>query len=378
LTPARGPPQWMPEEGRSTRAVHAGLPAGEPGAPFLPGPQFAAPFHLPGEPADAPHVYGRYGSPTWDAYEAAVGGLEEGEAVVFSSGMAAITALLMALVPEGRALVVPADGYFTTRQVAGLAGAAEVREVPTSTDAYLEAVQGAGLVLVETPSNPGLDVCDIAMVVRAAHEADALVAVDNTLATPLLQRPLALGADLAMAAATKGLSGHADLLIGYVAAREPAHAEALRTWRRQTGALAGPFETWLAHRSLATAGVRIERQSANARALAAALSTREDVAGVRYPGLPYDPAHQVASRQMDDFGPVLGFDLGERGRAERLLAACRLVIEATSFGGVHTTAERRARWGGDDVGEGFIRLSAGIEDPEDLLADVTQALDASA
>jgi cystathionine gamma-lyase len=368
----------MPEEGRSTRAVHAGLPAGEPGTPFLPGPQFAAPFHLPGDPAHAPYVYGRYGSPTWDHYERAVGELEGGEAVVFASGMAAITAVLMALAPEGRPLVVPADGYFTTRQVAGAAAAVEVREVPTGTDAYREALDGGGLVLIETPSNPGLDVCDIAAVARAAHDGGGLVAVDNTLATPLLQRPLSLGADLSVAAATKGLSGHADLLIGYVAVRDAAQAEALRTWRRRTGALAGPFETWLAHRSLATAGLRVERQCANALALAQALAAREDVPGVRYPGLPRDPAHEVASRQMDGFGPVLGVDLGERERAERFLAECRLVVEATSFGGVHTTAERRARWGGDEVGEGFVRLSAGIEDAEDVLADVEQALAASA
>jgi cystathionine gamma-lyase len=367
----------MPEHGRSTRAVRAGLPAGEPGEPFLPGPQFAAPFHLPGDPADSPYVYGRYGSPTWDAYEAAVGALEDGEAVLFSSGMAAITALLMALAPEGRALVVPADGYFTTRQVAASAGAAEVREVPTATDAYVEALDGAGLVLVETPSNPGLDVCDLAAVAQAAHAAGALVAVDNTLATPLLQRPLALGADLAVAAATKGLSGHADLLIGYVAARDPAHAEALRTWRRQTGALAGPFETWLAHRSLATAGLRIERQCANALGIVQMLEFRDEVSGERYPGLPGDPSHEVASRQMEAFGPVLGFDLGDRARAERFLAACELVTEATSFGGVHTTAERRARWRSDDVGEGFIRLSAGIEDLDDLCADMTRALAAT-
>jgi cystathionine gamma-lyase len=160
-----------------------------------------------------------------------------------------------------------------------------------------------------------------------------------------------------------------------VAARDPEHAETLRGWRLRTGALAGPFETWLAHRSLATAGLRLERQCANALALAEALSAREDVTGVRYPGLPDDPAHEVAARQMDAFGPVLAFDLGERGRAECFLESCELVIEATSFGGVHTTAERRARWGSDAVGEGFIRLSAGIEDGEDLLVDLEQALD---
>jgi cystathionine gamma-lyase len=361
----------------STRAVRAGLPPARAGQPFLPGPTFAAPFHLPGDPEASPYVYGRYGSPTWDAYESAVGELEGGDAVVFASGMAAITAVLSSFAAAGETLVVPADGYFTERRVAAdlQARGTSVREIPTDTAAYVAAVEGAALVLVETPSNPGLATCDLAEVARAAHAAGALVAVDNTLATPLLQRPLDLGADLSLAAATKALSGHADLLLGYVAARDSEHTETLLGWRLRTGALAGPFETWLAHRSLATAGLRLERQCANALALAEALSAREDVTGVRYPGLPDDPAHEVAARQMDAFGPVLAFDLGERGRAERFLESCELVIEATSFGGVHTTAERRARWGSDAVGEGFIRLSAGIEDAEDLLGDLQQALD---
>ncbi len=369
----------MSEPGPSTRAVHAGLPAPEPGGPFLAGPQFSAPFHLPGDPEDSPYVYGRYGNPTWEAYEHAVGELEGGEVVVFASGMAAITALLMSLHTEGRALVIPADGYFSERAVAATVGrmGVEVREVPTGTEAYLAALEGAGLVLVETPSNPGLNACDIAAVAEAARARGALLAVDNTLATPLLQRPLSLGADISLASGTKALSGHADLLIGYVAARDGAHAQTLRTWRVQTGALAGPFETWLAHRSLGTAGVRLERQCANALALAEMLAARDDVTGVRQPGLPDDPAHETSARQMDAFGPVLAFDVGERARAERFFAATRLVFEATSFGGIHTTAERRARWGGDRVGEGFIRLSAGIEDGDDLLADVSSALDSA-
>jgi cystathionine gamma-lyase len=367
----------MARHGRSTRAAHAGLPDGRPGEPFLPGPTLAAPFHLPGDPDDSAYVYGRYGNPTWTAYEAAVGELEGGEAVVFASGMAAITAVLHSFVGAGETLILPADGYFTGRRVAAdlQARGTTVREVSTDTAAYVESVEGAALVLVETPSNPGLSTCDVAEVAGAAHAAGALVAVDNTLSTPLLQRPLELDADLSLVSATKALSGHADLLMGYVAARDAGHAEELRGWRLRTGALAGPFETWLAHRSLATAGLRLERQCANALALAEALAARDDVTDVRYPGLPGDPAHEVATRQMDAFGPVLAFDLGERARAERFLAACELVIEATSFGGLHSTAERRGRWGGDHVPEGFIRFNAGIEDPEDLLEDVARALD---
>jgi cystathionine gamma-lyase len=351
--------QWAPD----TRAVHAGLPEPVPGEPFLPGPIFAGPFHLPGDPAGAAYNYGRYGNPTWSNYEAALGELEGGQAVVFASGMAALTAVLYVFVERGP-VVVPDDGYFMTRRVAARLAAAigvELRLVPTETAAIVEAVAGAGVAIVETPSNPGLDVCDVAAVAEAAQAAGALLAVDNTLATPLRQRPLELGAGLSLAAGTKALAGHADLVIGHVAARDPDDAEALRAWRRQAGAIPGPFEVWLAHRSLATLGVRLERQEVNARGLVEMLAARSDVADVRYPG----------------FAGVLGFDAGRRERAEALLAACELVIEATSFGGVHTTAERRARWEGDDIPEGWIRLSAGIEDTGDVCADVARALDVS-
>lgn len=163
-----------------------------------------------------------------------------------------------------------------------------------------------------------------------------------------------------------------------MAVRDASLAERVRTWRTQTGGVPGPMEVWLAHRSLATLEVRLSRQCGNALALASFLRTQPEVSGVRYPGLPGDPAHEVASRQMQRHGPLIGFTLPDRARAECFLSACQLVDEATSFGGVHTTAERRARWGGDAVPEGFIRFSAGCEDPQDLIADVAQALDASA
>jgi cystathionine gamma-lyase len=370
--------RWSP----GTRAVRAGLAGGRsPGEPLRPGPVLAAPFVLPGDPAESPYVYGRYGNPTWTAYEQALGELEGGEAVVFASGMAAIAAVLWALAPPERAVALPADGYFTTRQVGRRLAVrgTEVLEVPCRASAYAEALGGGtSLALVETPTNPGLDVCDLRAVASAARSAGALLAVDNSVATPLLQSPLELGADLAVVSGTKALSGHADLLIGHVAVRDGAHAEALRAWRRETGSIPGPFETWLAHRSLATLGVRLERQCANAQALAERLAGRDDVAGVRYPGLPDDPAYAVAAGQMRGFGPVLGFDLGDARRAERFLAACELVVEATSFGGVHSSAERRARWRSDAVGEGCVRFSAGVEDTADLVADVERALAATA
>jgi cystathionine gamma-lyase len=171
------------------------------------------------------------------------------------------------------------------------------------------------------------------------------------------------------------MSGHADLLLGYVTTRDAERAEALRHWRRYAGAIPAPFETWLAHRSLPTLALRLERGCDNALAIARLLAARDDVEGVRYPGLPSDPGHEVALRQMRGYGMVVSFDLGTAQRAESFLASAKLVTDATSFGSVHSVAERRARWGGDTVSEGFIRLSAGCEETADLLADVERALD---
>jgi cystathionine gamma-lyase len=278
----------------------------------------------------------------------------------------------------GEVVILPADSYYTTRVLAegylaqmGI----QVSMAPTADNAQQQHLRGAKLLWLETPSNPGLDVCDIAMLVAAAHAEGVLVAVDNTTPTVLGQCPLALGADFSVASDTKALTGHSDLILGHVAAREQVWADRLRTWRTQSGAIPGPMEVWLAHRSLTTLDLRLERQCHNALALARLFAARPDVRGVRYPGLPADPAHDVAARQMQRFGPVVSFVLADRQHAETFLHACQLVYEATSFGGIHTTAERRARWGGDVIPEGFIRLSAGCEDTADLLADITQALD---
>jgi cystathionine gamma-lyase len=363
--------------GEGTRAVHAGLPPAEPHHPVLPGPVFAAHYHLPGEPV-GPYRYGRDENPTWTLLERAVAELENGaRTVAFASGMAAVSAVLLGLTPPGGTVVLPSDCYYTARTLAEPleAGGATVRSAPTAGDAQLGALDGASLLWIETPSNPGLDVCDIRRLAAAAHEAGALVAVDNTLATPLGQRPLDLGADICVASGTKALSGHGDVLLGYATVRDTALAEPLLRWRKTVGAIPGPMEAWLAHRSLATLHLRVDRQASNALALATALTARPEVRDVRHPGLPGDPAHAVAVRQMRRFGSVVAFTLPDRAFAESFLSSLRLVGEATSFGGVRSTAERRARWGGDAVPPGFIRLSAGVEDPEDLIADVHQALD---
>jgi cystathionine gamma-lyase len=337
----------------------------ENGDPFLPGPTFAAPYHLSGDPADSEFTYARFDNPTWRAYEDALGALEGGRAAVFASGMGAISTLLLTLLEPGERVVIPSDAYYTVRTLTRDLLPFDVREVPTDTQAYLDAVAGAKLVWIETPSNPGLEVVDIRAVAQAA---DGLVVVDNTLATPRGQQPLALGADYSVASASKAITGHSDLILGYVAA---ADVEPVRAARSKLGTVAGPFEVWLAHRSLATLDVRLERQCANALRLARLVGEHVPV---RYPGLESDPAHEIAARQMTSFGPVIGFTLPSAEAADAFLSAADLVTEATSFGGVRTTAERRARWGSDDIPEGWIRLSAGCEDPDALVADVEQAL----
>ncbi|MFE5830422.1 cystathionine gamma-lyase [Streptomyces sp. NPDC056488] len=367
--------------GDGTRAVRAGLPEPVKYEPTLPGPVFAAHFHLPGEPT-GPYTYGRDENPTWTHLERAIGELEapgeEGvETLVFASGMAAISAVLLSQLKSGDAVVLPTDGYQALPLLHEQLRAygIEVRTAPTGGDGQLAVLEGARLLWIETPSNPGLDVCDIRRLVREAHAAGALVAVDNTLATPLGQRPLELGADFSVASDTKGMTGHGDVLLGHVSCRDPERAAEVRRWRKIVGAIPGPMEAWLAHRSLATLQLRIDRQCSTALELARTLAGRADVTGLRYPGLPGDPSHAVAARQMRRFGPVVSFELADRKRADRFLEALRLVDDATSFGGVRSTAERRGRWGGDAVAEGFIRFSVGAEDPEDLIADVLRALD---
>ncbi|MFE5892291.1 cystathionine gamma-lyase [Streptomyces sp. NPDC056462] len=384
-TDPQGPPsEGRPSDGDGTRAVRAGLPEPVAYEPTLPGPVFAAHYHLPGEPT-GPYTYGRDENPTWTHLERAIGGLEapgeDGvETLVFASGMAATSSVLFSQLRAGDAVVLPSDGY----QALPLARAQleafgiEVRTAPTGGDAQLGVLDGAKLLWIETPSNPGLDVCDVRRLVEAAHARGALVAVDNTLATPLGQRPLELGADFSVASGTKQLTGHGDILLGYVSGRGAEAMAAVRRWRKIVGAIPGPMEAWLAHRSLATLQMRVERQNSTALAVAEALQDWPEELGVRYPGLPRDPSYKIASQQMRRYGCVVSFTLPTRARAERFLEALRLVDDATSFGGVRSTAERRGRWGGDAVPEGFIRMSVGAEDPEDLVADVLRALDESA
>jgi cystathionine gamma-lyase len=211
---------------------------------------------------------------------------------------------------------------------------------------------------------------------EAAHRTGTLVAVDNTTPTPLGQLPLALGADFSVASDSKAMTGHSDLLIGHVAMRDPKLHAKIDQWRTLTGAALGPMEAWLALRSIATLPLRLERSCENAQRIAEFLTTRKEITSVLYPGLPSHPGHEVAKKQMRYFGPVLSFVLRDKVAAETFLSKSTLLTDATSFGGVTTTAERRAKWGGDAVPDGFIRMSAGCEAIEDLIEDMAQALDA--
>jgi cystathionine gamma-lyase len=358
----------MSDWGDGTRCGRVGLPKPVAGQPFLPPPVFAAPFHLGDVGED---FYGAADNPTWRVLEAAIGELDGGHCVLFPSGMGAIATVIRVLTEPGDTIVVPSDGYYLTRE---LLADRKARFVPTAGEWTADVVAGARLVLVETPSNPGMDVCDIAAIAALTREAGALLAVDNTTATPLGQRPLELGADISVASDTKALSGHSDVVLGHVSTTDPALADRLRTARRHSGLAPGPFEVWLAHRGLGTLDLRLARQATNAAALVDALRDHGKVAGLRWPGDRRDPAYPVASRQMRRFGGVFSFALPSAGSVAELLAGSRLLAAATSFGGLHSTVDRRARWG-DPVSEGFVRFSCGIEDTDDLVRDVLDSLD---
>lgn len=362
---------------RDTKFVHAGFRKNtEPGS-FLNGPQFSSTYTSPGQPSEHELTYGRFHNPTWTAWESALGLLEGGQTTAFASGMAGIAAVLGVTVRPGDTIVLPADSYYAVRRLATTwlePMGVTIRLAPTRDNAALNALDGARLVWLETPSNPLLDVCDIRAIADAARAKGVLVVVDNTTATPYLQQPLALGATYVVASDTKAISGHSDLILGHVATADDTRAEALRAWRTHHGAIPGPMEVWLAHRSLPTLPVRFTRQCATAGSLAAALAGNRKVAAVHYPGLAAHPGHAIAQQQMRGFGSIVSFDLGTRERAEIFLGSLSLVRQATSFGGVHSMAERRARWGSDAVGEGFIRFSVGCEAAEDILADVESGL----
>lgn len=359
---------------RFARALHLHSKNTPTGSPFTPPIVNTSIYALPGDPAGT-YQYARWANPTWTALEETLAVLEDAEVVSFPSGMAAIAAVFYALLKPGDRVLLPADGYYTTRICAEkfLAPMGVRFETCATSALSAQSFDGYKAVMVETPSNPGLDLADIAAAAARARTAGALLIVDNTTMTPLGQQPLALGADIVVCSDTKALNGHSDVLFGHVAARDAALIDAVRDWRRIVGAVPGPFEAWLVHRGLETLEVRFTRMCSTALWLAEQLSAHPKVVSVRYPGLASHPAHALACAQMRGGGALIGLTLKDKDSAERFINACPLLRAATSFGGVHSSAERRTRWG-DAVPEGFIRLSVGCEPADVLWQSLAEAL----
>ena len=359
----------------STLAVTAGRGSREPGEPVNPPVELSSTFHY-----GAPFGYGRSRNATWEALEGAVGALEGAPGLAFSSGMAAIAATA-SLVQGGGVVVVDSGGYHGTRALLHdleQRALVRVRAVDTADAAELSAAAaGAAMVWLETPTNPLMGIVDLAAAVASAHAAGALVAVDNTFATPLRQRPFDAGADVVVHSVSKLLSGHSDLVLGMALARDADVLDRLRAHRTIHGAIAAPMEAFLALRGLRTLAVRLDRAEATAALLVDHLRGHPAVIAVRWPGLPEHPGHDLARRQMRGFGAMVSFDVDGAEAAELVCSATKLIINATSLGGVETLIERRGRYEPEvtRVPPGLLRLSDGLEHPDDLWADLCGALD---
>jgi cystathionine gamma-synthase len=360
--------------------VHGGTEraAGAPlGPPLLPTSVYVS----QGAPGGGPG-YGRNENPGWAAVEAVLAALEGpgARAVTFASGQAASMALMLALAEGREAIVFPADGYFNTRALARRLrphGARAVAVDLLDLDAVAAALRAGPAVLwAETPTNPLLRVADLTALGSLAAAAGAPLVVDNTVATGLLQKPLDFGATASVYSLTKSVSGHSDVLGGAVVTRDAALASSVLSWRTDGGAIPGPFESWLVLRGLKTLDVRIARASANALAVARFLAAHPRVTAVHYPGL--SPSAAALKQLPRGFGPLLSFELsGPAADADAVVAAARLIVPATSFGGVESSWERRARWPAETAPDTLIRMSCGIEPVADLLADLSAALSAA-
>ncbi len=326
--------------------------------------------------------YGRAGNPTWAALEEAIGVLEGGRALTFASGMAAAYAVLE-ITPPNAVVVVPGNCYLGVW--AAIDERAErhgwtVRRVNVADTAeVLTAAADADLVWMESPTNPMIEVADLPAIGAGLPERTRLV-VDNTFATPLLQRPLESGADIVLHSGTKLIAGHSDVLLGALVTRpdDDQTFSALAGVRNIVGAAPGPMEAYLALRGLRTLPLRLAAAQASAQVLAERLSAHPRIRAVRYPGLPGDPGHQVAHRVLGGFGSLISIELDDAPAADAMIDRCELWVFTTSLGGVESTLERRRRWPGElaNVPEGLIRLSVGIEHVEDLWSDLLHALDA--
>ncbi|HEY0951516.1 trans-sulfuration enzyme family protein [Nocardioides sp.] len=344
-----------------TIAVTAGRPSREPDQPLNEPITMASTYVAGGEVE-----YGRYGNPTWTAFEEVLGSLEGGRALAFSSGLGAVSTVLDLVGHEGL-VVAPAHAYNgTLLQLADLESRGRVRTSLvdiTDTDGVVAACADAALVWLESPTNPALEIADISAISAAARAAGAYVVVDNTFATPLLQQPLTLGADLVVHSVTKYLAGHSDVLMGAVVTGDDELYAVLKGRRDLTGTTPGTLEAWLALRGVRTLHLRVERAQANARVLVERLAEHPAVAEVRYPG----------------FGGIVAMVLaGGAAAGDRVTRGTRLWVHATSLGGVESTFERRRRWKAEPetIPAGLVRMSVGVEDVDDLWDDLRAALDA--
>ncbi|MGF1463122.1 MAG: trans-sulfuration enzyme family protein [Maricaulaceae bacterium] len=373
---------WRP----ATRAVHTGHSVdpltGAVAEAIQPSTTFArdADYELIG------HDYARTGNPNRESWEACLTALEGGAAALaFASGLAAQAALFQAVLKPGAVVVLPTDMYHGGRRLAReVFGPWDVQTRiadPLDREATAQALVGADLLWIETPSNPTLKIIDIAALAELARANGALAVCDNTLATPLLQSPLHLGCAVVLHASTKYLAGHSDVTGGALMFAETGEVfDRCRTVQHLAGAVPSAFDCWLARRGAMSLSARLAQQSATALSLAQWLAAHPEIARVHYPGLPEHPGHGLAQRQMRGAGGVLSFELADG--AEAALGVARrlsLIIRATSFGGAHSTIEHRASIEGPDspTPKGLLRLSCGLEDAEDLRADLAQALSLS-
>jgi cystathionine beta-lyase/cystathionine gamma-synthase len=335
-------------------------------------------FASQGDPGDA-LGYARNGNPSWTALEEALGALEAAEAVVFSSGQAASMALMLALARDRDAILLSCDGYYMGRMLADKLrphGAVPILvDLQDLSQIKRELASRRAVLWAESPTNPLLRVADLAALSRLAAACDAPMVVDNTVATGVLQQPLEFGATASLCSLTKSASGHSDLILGAVMTRNRELLADLRGWRTAGGGIAGPMESWLALRGLKTLPLRIERQSHNALAIAEHLASHPQVRAVHYPATAPDTAEIARVQMPRGYGPLLSFEVdGSAAQADAVIEAARLIVPATSFGGVESTWERRGRWPGETAPESLIRLSVGIEPAADLIADIDQAL----
>jgi cystathionine gamma-synthase len=357
-----------------SKVVAAGRPAKQPDGALNPPIALNSTFHQGG-----PVGYGRYGNETWSALEEAISVLEGGKTLLFSSGMAAISAVF-SLLPEGAVIVAAKNGYQGTTTLLKKLHESEKLKVRfvnlANTDECMAAIPGAQMLYLESPINPLLEIVDLPKIITAGKSAGCGVAVDNTLATPLLITPLALGADISIHSVTKYLSGHSDLIFGSLSTKDQALYSRLEQSRRYGGAIAGPFEAWIALRGLRTFALRMQRSQENAMELAYRLSKDPRISKVRYPGLTTDSYHSLAKSFMKGFGAMISFDVNASVEQVDLMCnSSKLITNATSLGGVESIWERRRRWAteSETVPENLIRFSVGIENVDDLWADIQQA-----